>query len=101
MPLVGKTPHVGLNPYAPQNDAGRNTELCVWVPSATGIMPAPTAAAEPLEDPPGVRAGLCGLQVGPGLPMANSVVTVLPRKTVPDSRRPWTQAASRRGCQPA
>ena len=31
----------------PQNDAGRITEPPVWVPSASGIMPAPTEAAEP------------------------------------------------------
>ena len=40
--------------------------------------PRPTAAAEPLEDPPGVCAGSCGLRVLPGVRVANSVVTVLP-----------------------
>ena len=39
---------------APQNDAGRITEPPVCVPSASGIMPAATAAAEPDDDPPGV-----------------------------------------------
>ena len=38
----------------------------VWVPKATGTMKSATAAADPLDDPPGVCAGLCGLAVGPG-----------------------------------
>src|SRR5438132_329207 len=46
-------------------------------------MPAATAAAEPLEDPPGVWPELCGLRVLPGVRVANSVVTVLPRMTAP------------------
>ena len=37
----------------------------VWVPVESGTMPAPTAAADPLDEPPGVRAGSCGLTVGP------------------------------------
>ena len=30
-------------------------------------MPAATAAAEPEDEPPGVRAGSCGLRVLPGV----------------------------------
>ena len=41
-------------------------------------MPALTAAAEPLDDPPGVYALFHGLTVGPGWRKANSVVTDLP-----------------------
>jgi hypothetical protein len=41
-------------------------EPLVWLPSASGTMPAATAAAEPLEEPPGVCSGLCGLRVLPG-----------------------------------
>jgi len=41
-------------------------EPAVWLPSASGTMLAATAAAEPLEEPPGVCAGLCGLRVLPG-----------------------------------
>ena len=37
-----------------------------WVPMARGAMNAATAAAEPLEDPPGVRSGSWGLRVLPG-----------------------------------
>src|SRR5258707_12165053 len=50
----------------------------VWLPRASGTMPAATAAAEPLEEPPGVWPGWCGLRVLPGVRVANSVVTVLP-----------------------
>ena len=51
------------------------------------IIPAPTPAAVPLEDPPGVRAASNGLVVGPEYPTANSVVTVLPRMIAPPRRR--------------
>jgi len=40
----------------PQNAAGRIVEPPVWVPIAKEQNPAATAAAEPLEEPPGVRA---------------------------------------------
>jgi len=39
----------------------------VWLPTASGTMPQATAAAEPLDDPPGVCAGFQGLAVGPGV----------------------------------
>jgi hypothetical protein len=63
-------------------------------------MLAATAAAEPLEDPPGVCSGLCGLRVFPGEKYAHSVVTVLPRITAPDARSIFTTAASLRGVRP-
>ncbi len=53
-------------------------EPVVWVPIASGTMKSATAAAEPLDEPPGVRLRSCGLRVGPGCRLANSVVTVLP-----------------------
>jgi hypothetical protein len=40
----------------PQKLAGRMIEPITWEPSAAGIMPIPTAAAEPLLEPPGVLA---------------------------------------------
>ena len=43
------------------------TEPAVWVPSAKETKPAATAAAEPLDEPPGVRRGSWGLMVGPGI----------------------------------
>src|SRR2546425_11441074 len=64
-------------------------------------MPVATAAAEPLEDPPGVCAGLCGFRVLPGARTANSVVTVLPMITAPAARSIATTLASRDGVRPA
>jgi hypothetical protein len=79
----------------PQNAAGRITEPTVWVPRASGTMKSATAAAEPLEEPPGVCAGLCGFVVFPnGDRLANSVVTVLPKSTPPAARLNATHAAS-------
>ena len=73
----------------------------VCVPKASGKKPAATPAAEPEDEPPGVKAGLCGLVVGPGWRVANSVVTVLPITTAPSLRANATQAASERGRQPS
>src|SRR5262245_61113043 len=100
MPPVCSAPSVGLKPTAPQYDAGRSVEACVCVPSPAGTMPAPTAAAEPLDEPPGVRAESNGLVVGPEKPSANSVVTVLPMITAPPCLKAATQAASWPDCQP-
>ena len=79
---------------APLKQAGRSTEPRTWVPVATGTMLDPTAAPEPLEEPPGVRSVSHALRAGPGSPKANSVVTVLPIMTAPPRRRKYTQAAS-------
>ena len=64
-PLSEVLPWVRTSPATPQKEAGRVREPAVWVPRAKGIVPAPTAAAEPLEDPPGLWAALKGLVVGP------------------------------------
>ena len=90
-----------MKPTTPQNEAGRITEPLVWLPIAKGAMPAATAAAEPLDEPPGVRAGSCGLRVLPGVKQANSVVTVLPSTTAPAARSRATIAASWSGRRPA
>jgi len=65
-PVRGTSPCVGLKPYTPQKAAGRITEPLVWLPRASGTMLAATAAAEPLEDPPGVCSRFHGLRVFPG-----------------------------------
>src|SRR5262245_14538248 len=93
-PWVGRRPYVGLNPQTPQYEAGRITDPPVWVPIEKGAIPAATAAAEPLELPPGVCSGLRGLRVGPGVRYANCVVRVLPRSTAPRARRSRTTQAS-------
>ena len=64
-------------------------------------MPVATAAADPLEEPPGVCSGLCGLRVLPGEKYANSVVTVFPMITAPAARSIAITAASREGVRPA
>ena len=70
-------------------------EPITCVPSAVLIMPAATPAAEPLDEPPGVRRRSCGLRVPRGSVAANSVVTVLPTITAPASRSATTLAPSR------
>src|SRR5467141_2686154 len=87
-------PTVGLNPKQPQKLAGRRIEPRTWVPSPTLMAPTATAAAEPLLEPPGVRAVSHGLRVPRGSVAANSVVTVLPTITAPASRSAATIAAS-------
>ena len=59
-------PKLGLKPTTPQKEAGRSTDPPVCVPRASGTIPSATAAAEPLEEPPGVWLARCGLVVGPG-----------------------------------
>ncbi len=99
---AGETvPKVGLKPNTPQKLAGRVTEPAVWVPSATSAIPQATAAAEPIDEPPGVCVARCGFVVGPGLNEASSAVTVLPRQTAPAARSNATVAASALGRRPA
>ena len=90
-------PKLGLNPTMPQNDDGLRTDPPVWVPKASGAMKSATAAAEPLDEPPGVRLESWGLTVGPGAMPANSQVTVLPRITAPAALSAATAAASLAG----
>ena len=54
---------LGFIPATPQNDAGRVIEPPVWVPIAPKHIPHATAAAEPLDEPPGVRSRFHGLRV--------------------------------------
>ena len=77
------------------------TEPAVWVPMASGSMPAATAAAEPAEEPPGEWVSRRGLRVCDGFRKANSVVTVLPTMMPPARRVMATTGASLRGRWPA
>jgi hypothetical protein len=63
---------------------------------AKGTRPAATAAAEPAEEPPGVRPGAFGFSVAVGLRKANSVVLDLPISSPPARRITPTMAASTR-----
>src|SRR5581483_5294271 len=96
-PNVPNRPKLGFRACTPQNAAGRITEPPVCVPVASGTMKSATAAAEPLDEPPGVCPGLCGLVVAPAKRLANSVVTVLPTITAPAARGSATVAASAGG----
>ncbi len=75
-------------------------EPAVWVAKASGTMKSAIAAAEPLDEPPGVCVGLLGFVVLPGKKVANSVVTVLPMTTAPAARASATHAASAAGQWP-
>lgn len=100
-PCVLIAPCVGRMPTTPQHAAGIRTEPPVSVPSATGTMPAATAAAEPLLDPPDMCPNACGLRVGPVAarspvgPFANSCVVVFPITIAPARLSRSTQSASR------
>ncbi|CAB4545879.1 unannotated protein [freshwater metagenome] len=60
-------------------------------PTANGASNAETAAADPPDEPPGVRVKSHGLKVGPypefsvDEPIANSSILVLPMMTTPAS----------------
>ena len=47
----------------PQNEAGRVIEPPVWLPIAPRHIPQATAAADPLDEPPGVRSRFHGFRV--------------------------------------
>ena len=87
-------------PSTPQNAAGWRTEPPVSVPSASGTMPAATAAAEPPDEPPATRSGSSGWRTGPNaefsleLPMPNSSRFVLPITTAPAASKRATTVAS-------
>ena len=100
MPPRSTVPWVGLSPTTPQKAAGRMSDPAVWLPKAIGTIEEATAAADPLDEPPGVWPGLCGFLVLPGQNVANSVETVLPIGTAPARRIAATQAASRSGRWP-
>ena len=72
-------------------------EPTVCVPRVKGTMRAATAAADPDDDPPGVRETFQGLTVGAGSAYANSVVWSLPRTTAPAARSRATLTASTSG----
>ena len=96
-------PRVGRKPYTPQSEAGKRTEPSASLPSAIGTRPPATAAADPPDDPPGVRERSCGLRVGPKWrfsvvpPMPNSSMLVTPTQIAParSSRRRQRHRAPR------
>ena len=63
VPAASCTVEVGFKPTTPQQAAGCRIEPPVSVPNAPGHWPEATAAAEPPDDPPGVRVRSHGLRV--------------------------------------
>ncbi len=93
-------PCVGFSATLPQYAPGRMMEPPTCVPMAAGIMRAATAAAEPEDEPPALRAGSKGLVVAGGWAPPSSAVAVLPRTTAPACRNAHTAALSRLGKLP-
>src|SRR5262245_49116464 len=65
MPRMGTTPYVGLWAKTPQKLAGTRNDPPISLPNSRETYPAASAAAEPPEEPPGVRPRSQGLLVTP------------------------------------
>ena len=99
---VGHSPWGGFCPNTPQKAAGVRTEPPVSEPMAKAHMPAATATAEPLLEPPGARCvlashgfhGVPRTLLMPAAPRANSTVLVLPMMTQPAALRVLTKGPS-------
>src|SRR4051794_6929657 len=93
-------PRCGLMPTRLVQAAGIRIEPAPSEPSATGTIPAATAAADPPEDPPGVYSRFQGLRVAPKAgPSVNghcpsSQALVLPTITAPAARNRRTDSPS-------
>src|ERR1700685_1049115 len=88
-PDVERAPSDGFSPTIPLNAAGTRPDPAVSVPSENGTRRAPTAAAEPELDPPGIKSApnaLRGPPEGertPTSPVANWSRLVLPITIAP------------------
>ena len=97
---VDTRPRLGFIPTSPQQAAGIRIEPPPSEPVAHGTIPAATAAAEPPEDPPGVRVGSHGLRVIPFASLAvqgkiiSSGTFVMPIGIAPAARRRRTTSPS-------
>ncbi len=105
-------PRLGLWPTTPVIPAGHTMEPSVSVPIATCASDAARAAADPADEPHGLRSSTYGLWVCPptadqpdvgfvARKFAHSDRFVLPRITAPASRSRVTRAASVSGGLPA
>ncbi|BCB75575.1 hypothetical protein Pflav_019850 [Phytohabitans flavus] len=93
-------PYVGLKPVSPQLAAGPRIEPPVQVPMPIMNSDAPTPAAEPELDPPGVRARSQGLFAALAVEVASSLVPTLPKMTTPAALSRATAVASKLGTKP-
>src|SRR5262245_42241080 len=81
------SPWLGFSVVTPQHAAGLIRLPAVSVPSATGIIPAATAAALPPLDPPAMRRAFHGLAVcGVLPPLRKRSACVCPISTAPAAR---------------
>src|SRR5665213_1210151 len=105
-------PTAGLMPTTPLADEGQMMDPSVSVPTATGVRPAATATADPLEEPQGERSRTCGLRhwrpraLQPpddrdDRKLAHSLRLVLPSRSMPAARRRATIGASTGAGAPA
>src|SRR2546423_5163233 len=62
---AGTRPKEGLMPNSPVKEQGMRIDPPRSVPTASGPIPAATAATAPPDEPPGVFAGFHGLRVMP------------------------------------
>ena len=65
LPASPTRPKLTLKPKSPQYADGMRIDPPPSLPVQIGIMPTATAAAEPPDEPPGVRSGFHGLRVTP------------------------------------
>src|SRR5215475_14055223 len=104
-------PSVGLMPTSSFAPDGHTIEPSVSVPMVTVARSAATAAAEPLDEPHGLRSSTYGLLVCPPRPdqpldevnerkLAHSERLAMPRTIAPASRRLSTSLASADGRAP-
>jgi hypothetical protein len=97
---TGTRPKFALKPNVPVKAAGMRIDPPPSVPSANGVIPAATEAAQPALEPPGVSLRSIGLRVTPvsGLSPTglhpNSLVVVLPIRIAPAARARSTTGAS-------
>ena len=95
----GVRPRPGFRPTSPQQAAGIRMDPPPSLAPAQGTIPAATAAADPPEEPPGVRSVSHGLRADPHArgsvtPFApNSGVLVFPKMTRPASIQRCTTVA--------
>src|SRR5690606_37563160 len=92
-------PRVVFSPTTPQQEAGMRTLPPVSVPRLPWTIPAATAAAEPPDDPPAIRAGFFGFLVcGVRTPYARGWLERVPRMVAPaETTLDTTDASARWG----
>src|SRR5215469_1458461 len=103
MPRMSIRPYVALNPTTPQHAAGNRQDPIASVSSVAKHNPQATAAAEPLDEPPGIYSKFQGFLTGPKqlsspvVPAPSVCIFVLPMTIAPAFFSLSTLAASLAG----